>query len=281
MIFDFRFRPPYEDFLNLSIFNPPCCSTPPLSFHAIDTPSANLGDMSLFFEEMDEAGISGGAVIPRMLPGKPSVSNECVRRLVEVFPDRHLVPFGAIDVSSGIYKALEELELCIQWGFRGIAMEPGGFTPALKVDDARLYPVYARCEQKNILVMLTLSLWQGPDMEYSSPVAVQHIARDFPHVQFIIAHAGYPWAVQAIKTVSTHGNVWLIPDMYLHNPMTPGREAYVQGIKWLDGERILFGSAYPCYDMRQAVKDFMNLNLTNGQNEKILYKNALRILNLK
>lgn len=281
MIFDFRFRPPYGDFLNLSIFNPPCCATPPLSFHAIETPSAELGDMNLFFKEMEEAGISGGAVTPRGLPGKPSVSNECVRNLIGDYPDRRLVPFGAIDVSSGIYAALEELERCIEWGFRGIAMEPGGFVPALKVDDARLYPVYARCEQKNMLVMLTLSLWQGPDMEYSSPVAVQHIARDFPKVQFIIAHAGYPWAVQAVNAVSTCGNIWLIPDMYLHNPMTPGRDIYVQGIKWHDGERILFGSAYPCYDMRQAVKDFMDLGFTDEQCERILYKNAYNLLNFK
>lgn len=280
MIFDFRFRPPYEEFLNLGIFEPPCFTLPPFSYHAVETPSARKQDMSLFFSEMTEAGICGGVLVPRALPGE-SVSNECVKKFCEEYPGHGIVAFGGINVSLGIAAAVDELEKCISYGFKGIAMEPGDFIPSMKADDARLYPVYERCERMGLPVVVTLSLWQGTDLSYSAPDSLMHVAEDFPGLQIVAAHACYPWIGQAVAAVVKYPNIWLIPDMYLYNPHTPGREMFIQAIQWLNGENILFGTAYPCYDMRQAVEDFMKLDLTQEQREKIFYKNAYKILSLE
>lgn len=281
MIFDFRLRPPYGEFSRLGIFQPePCNAQPPLKYHARRTESAFATSMDLFFEEMRAAGIERGVIMPRATASaQETVSNVCVQALATAYPEI-FVPFGGIDVSRGIAHALEELDTCVRMGFRGIAMEPGYFSPPRKADDAVLYPVYAHCEKLGLPVVLTLSLYQGPTIGYCQPASVQQVALDFPGLQIVVAHACYPWIPQIFSVAAVCRNVWLLPDLYLLNPMTPGNEMYENCLRWLDCERVLFGSAYPCYDMRQAVEDMERFNLTPAQREKLMYGNAAALLRL-
>lgn len=280
MIFDFRLRPPFKGFKNLSVFNPVCNSVGPMSLRGTYLASAHEKSMELFFQEMEEAGVEKGVVMARNIGDKAaSVSNEDVKDLAEAYPDR-IVPFGGIDLSTGIFSAVKELETCIRYGFRGVALEPGWNDPARLPDDAVFYPVYSMCEQAELPVVLTVSLYQGPTLEYSNPVHIQKIANDFPRLQIVVAHACYPWIPQIFNVAALHHNVWLIPDLYMHNPWTPGREMYANGCRWLNCERIIFGSAYPCYGMKDAVDDLNSYDFTDEEKSKILSKNACRLLHL-
>lgn len=280
MILDFRVRPPYGEFLNLAAFNPPCNSKPPQMYHARRSESAHQKSMPLFLEEMREAGISRSVIMSRTLPdsGK-SITNEGIREAAGAYPDL-FTPFGGIDVSCGIANALAELEKCASYGFKGIVMEPGQFDPPLKVDAAQLYPIYARCEQLSLPVVLTMSFKQGPTLEYSNPAAVQNVASDFPLLQIVITHACYPWLPHIFSISLMHPNIWLIPDLYIHNPMAPGNEMFTDGVRWLDGDRLLFATSYPCYDMRQAVEDFMSMDISAEHREKMLHLNAEKLLSM-
>lgn len=169
----------------------------------------------------------------------------------------------------------------MEYGFRGVALEPGWNDPPRLPDDAVFYPVYSMCEQAALPVVLTVSLFQGPTLEFSNPVHIQNIANDFPRLQLVVAHACYPWLPQVFNIAALHPNVWLIPDLYMHNPVTPGREMYLNGCRWLQCERILFGSAYPCYDMVDAVNDLEAYDFTPKEKEKILWRNAFSLLRLE
>lgn len=281
MIFDFRLRPPYKGFTNLSIFHPVCNSSGPMALRGSKTASAHAQSMELFLAEMREAAIDKGVVMARNIGDKKaSVSNEDVLELAKAYPDI-IIPFGGVDLSGGIYNALKELDWCIDHKFRGIALEPGWNAPPRLPDDAVFYPVYAMAERTGIPVTLTVSLYQGPNLEYSNPVHIQNIANDFPKLQIVVAHACYPWIPQIFNVAMLCPNVWLIPDLYMHNPFTPGREMYLNGCRWLGCDRIIFGSAYPCYDMRDAVEDIKSFNFTPAELDKILWKNAYTLLGLK
>lgn len=280
MIFDFRLRPPFKGFKNLSIFNPVCNSAGPMALRGTHTASAHEKSMELFFQEMKEAGVEKGVVMARNIGNKAaSVSNEDVKELAEMYPDV-IIPFGGVDLSSGVFAAVKELETCMSYGFRGVALEPGWNDPARLPDDAVFYPIYAMCEQAELPVVLTVSLYQGPTLEYSNPVHIQNIANDFPRLQIVVAHACYPWIPQIFNVAMLHPNIWLIPDLYMHNPMTPGREMYQNGCRWMNCDRIIFGSAYPCYDIRDAVEDLKNYHFTKEEEEKIFFKNACKLLKI-
>lgn len=279
MIFDFRLRPPYRSFRNLGIFHPPCNEMPPQKHHARPSEAARNRDFDAFLKEMESAGIGAGVVMGRRVPDDAvSVSNDDILELGRLFPDT-FVPFVGLDVSRGVAAVMAELEKCVAGGARGVALEPAMSLPPRKADAAVLYPVYARCEQAGLVVVLTMSFFQG-DLDYSDPVAVQHVARDFPRLQIVVAHGGYPWIPMVYQLPLVHGNVWLLPDIYAFNPMAPGNAMFGEAMQWLDGENILFGSAFPCYNMQQAVQDLTRFHLSESVTTKFLHDNACRLLGL-
>lgn len=236
--------------------------------------------MDLFLEEMEEAGICGGVVIGRQVPDdSASVANEEITQLSRDYPGK-FIPFGSLDISRGVAATLEELEKCLETGCKGIAMEPGYAQPPRKADANVLYPIYARLEQAQIPVVLTLSFFQG-NIEYSNPEAAQKAAQDFPNLQFVLAHACYPWVPQVFNICLVQKNIWLLPDIYMLNPDVPGNDMYGQALRWLNGERVLFGTAYPCFNLKQAVHEIDRFNFSEEILEKFFYKNAEKLLGLE
>lgn len=258
MIIDFRVRPPFKGFEKLSLFG----KTKAFQEYPFNTPktrsiqSALDHSMELFFKEMAEAGITRAVVLPRnstTIWG--GVSNDVVMACVNEYPDK-LIGFGAIDLSIGISKSLDEVDRCInELGCKGIVVEPGFCNPPLKPDYPQMYPIYAECERLGVPIVLTMSMLAGPDISYASPVAVQHAATDFPNLQFIIAHAAYPYVKEAISICTITDNVWLLPDLYMHVETVVGRVFFARALAMTHGQIILFGSAYPFRDMRQSVED--------------------------
>ena len=64
------------------------------------------------------------------------------------------------------------------------------------------------------------------------------------------------------------------------NPDAPGNRMYGEAMRWLDGERMLFGTAYPCYNLRQAVQDIDRFGFTEEHKEKFFHHNAEKLLGI-
>ncbi len=297
MIIDFRVRPPLPGFEKLSILGDvKGYQTFPFNFDENkEIESAKTMSMSKFLEEMDEAGVIKGVVLPRTVPGGyGGVSNDEVANGVAKYAD-HLIGFGVIDISERkeydsegrpcpadiIACAVQEVERAIkQLGLRGIVMEPGCMNPALRPDAARLYPVYERCSELGVPVVISQSMYLGPDLSFANPECLQHVAKDFPKGKFIIAHASYPWVLAADAVACVCENVYLIPDIYCHMPDIAGGSLFAHGIRLTHGKRFLFGSAYPVRGMVQSVEDVRSFGLTETQYRRYTYENAAELLGL-
>lgn len=276
-IFDFRMRPPYGSFLNLGIYSPVCNEAMPMKTHSVPSPSAREKSLDLFWKEQDAAGITKGIAMGRLVPDDlSSVTNDDIHALAKAYPDR-VVPFGGLDVSRGVAATLDELERCLELGFKGFAMEPAYCLPPRFADANVLYPIYARCEKAGVPVVLTMSVYQGT-LEHSNPVAAQRVAEDFPNLQLVLAHACYPWIPHVFNLCLVCSNVWLIPDLYMMHPYAPGNDMYAQAMRWLDGERLLFATAYPCYNIEQAVRDVKRFGFSDEHLEKFFHGNAEKLL---
>lgn len=282
MIIDFRLRPPAKGFEKLSIFGQQkgfemfpwnYRTTKPIV-------SALEHSMPEFLEEMDEAGIVKGVILPRNTAiGWGGVSNDEVVAVSREYPDR-FIPFASVDVSMGISESLEELERAAGLGCKGLVVEPGCCTPPLRANSAPLYPLYQKCQELGLPVVVSLSMMLGPDISFARPEHVQQAASDFPKVNFIIAHASYPYILEALSVAAIRENVWLIPDVYMNVAEVSGHELFVQGVRMLQGERILFGSAYPIRDLVQSVEQVKSFGLSDDMLEKIFCLNARKLLNI-
>ncbi|RYD03711.1 hypothetical protein N752_18355 [Desulforamulus aquiferis] len=101
------------------------------------------------------------------------------------------------------------------------------------------------------------------------------MARDFPELKIIISHGGYPWVNEAIFVAQRNKNVYLDISEY---ELTPQSEAYIQAANTLISDKLLYASAHPFVDFRESLKIFDNLPLDREVREKVMYKNAAKLL---
>lgn len=283
MIIDFRVRPPFKSFLKMGNLFGPNGSThsyPVNGPDAMPVPSADNESMEDFFKEMDEAGITAGCLLGRRATTSwTGVEMADIHELCVKYPGK-FYGFGAVDVSDDIMLSLSLVDTGKKYGFKGMVCEPGNSTYPTYVDDRRLYPFYARCVEQDMIVVISMSQFLGPDISYSEPHRVQRVCRDFPKGRFVVAHAGYPHVNEAIAACMAENNLWLIPDLYWTVTQVPGRDLWTEGAAWLQGKKLLFGTAYPFRGLIQSVQEMKKVGLPEKYYNMVMYENAKELLQI-
>jgi predicted TIM-barrel fold metal-dependent hydrolase len=176
--------------------------------------------------------------------------------------------------------AMDEVARCATLGtFAGVHLEPGWLHPPMAVDDARCYPLYAQCEDLELVLVVHIGPLGGPAAEHTHPGAVARVARDFPRLRILVAHAGYPHADDAILVVMKHANVWLAPDPY-HD--FPGGERYREWANRSDlvADRVCYGSSHGWPDAPEALERFERLGWRDDVLPRVLHDNAAELFGI-
>jgi hypothetical protein len=276
-IFDFRLRPPLAGFLGTRIWSAPDNRdryTASLGFEP--APSAVRQSMPLLLEEMRAAGIAQALVVPRATDKLGSVPNADVARIVADHPGL-FVGAGAANPADR-RRAIAEIEEARRLGLRIVNIEPGALHPAMHVDDRMLYPIYAFCEDEKIPLIVMGGGAAGPTIDYTAPERMDRVLADFPGLQIVASHGGWPWVQEILHVAFRRPNLWLSPDMYLHK--LPGMADYLLAADGFLAERFLFGTAYPFCPLEPYVRWFTGLPIRPAAMENILWRNARRLLAL-
>ena len=277
-IIDFRLRPPVGGFLNLRIFSRPditFSNTRRVGFEP--APSALEKSVEMLFREMDAVGIERGVVVGRTSGPLGVVSNADVAAVARQYPDR-FTPVASVDVSNR-KTAMAQIEEARSLGMSMLNLEPGALPNPMHLDDRRIYPIYAYCEDNNIPVILMSGGSPGPDISYTAPVHLDRVLCDFPDLTVVASHGSWPWVQEAIHIAYRRPNLYLSPDMYLHE--LPGMEDYIRAANTFLSDRFLFGTAYPLTPVKEYTEWFLTLPIKPDVMEKVLYKNAARLLKLE
>jgi predicted TIM-barrel fold metal-dependent hydrolase len=149
----------------------------------------------------------------------------------------------------------------------------------MHLDDPRMYPIYAHCEDRKVPVLFMAGGNAGPDITYTSPEHIDCVARDFPDLRIISGHGNWPWAAQIIHVCYRRPNIWLSPDMYIFGGM-PGAQDYINAANGFLSERFLFATAYPLLSFKDAVEAFLRFPLKESVIDRVLYANAAELLGL-
>lgn len=196
-----------------------------------------------------------------------------------------------------------------EWGALGLKLLPyTGFYP----NDPACYPLYSKCIELGVPVFIhTGSAFMGY-AEYARPIYIERPAKDFPELEFIMAHAGggigHLWE-EACVVGRSAPNVHLELAQYAPTVIQGGfhgrrgkyRDRTEDFLDILDIMRnmlpggcnnILFGSDYPTYPLEtyKAWCDlFLNLpdvaaqhdyDFSQEEADLMCYKNAIRLLKL-
>ena len=279
-IIDVRFRPPLGSFLKMTMYKNKERSVGMTKAMGLEmSPSVWKESMELLIKEMDSLGNYRGCVsgIKRGVdPAWGWIENEEIYEMVKKYPDR-FIGVGAIDATNRI-KALEDVEKCIQeFGFKAIVIEPGTHKEGMYADDRRIYPIYEKCAELGIPVFLMVGGNAGPDVSYTNPVHVEHVAIDMPELQILIIHGGWPWVTQILHVAFRRPNLYLSADMYI---TLPGGSQYIEAVNTYLSDRLLYSASYPFGPIVGYFEKFMTLGIKEEHLDKVLYQNAEKLLKL-
>ncbi|GAB2894324.1 amidohydrolase family protein [Paralcaligenes ginsengisoli] len=277
-VIDFRLRPPFGGFLDMVMYADIDRSAAMARKLGLQlAPSALAKSMEKLLSEMDEARIEKAVVPGRMSTVLGTVKNEDVADVVGRYPDRFL---GFTSIDPTVWKqAIGVIESMLKKGMKGVVIEPGLLPNPMHIDDARIYPVYAFCEERKLPVLLMAGGNAGPDCTYTAPEHIDRVARDFPTLRLISGHGNWPWAAQIIHVCYRRPNIYLSPDMYLYNGM-PGAREYIEAANGFMSDRFLFGTAYPVMPLQGSIDSFLALGVKESVIDRVMYANAAELLDI-
>jgi predicted TIM-barrel fold metal-dependent hydrolase len=108
------------------------------------------------------------------------------------------------------YPVAAELERQLDLGAVALKIHPvhGGFAPS----DPAMYPAYEVCRARGIPVVMHCgtSTFPGSSNKYADPLLLDDALRDFPQVQFVLAHGGRGWWYDPAAFMAlSRDNVWI------------------------------------------------------------------------
>lgn len=277
MIIDFRLRPPLGGFLNTLMYSAGERRdgfTRTVGFDP--SQAAQQQSMDLLLKEMDETGIDKGVVVGRLAGVLGSVSNDEVLQIVGDYPQR-FIGAASIDPTSRV-GACRTISEAVAAGFKLINIEPGSYPVPMYADDRRLYPIYGHCEDLKVPVIMMVGGTAGPDLSYSDPIRTDRVLADFPNLQVVVAHGGWPWVTEILHIGFRRQNMYLSPDMYFSR--MPGWEEYVKAADTFMADRMLYASSFPFCPVKGYKQWFEQLPIKPDNLQKIMGGNARRLLGL-
>ena len=240
--------------------------------------------MKTYLEKMDRARIQRSLLVAvragdLRIRGSFEIPYTRVADICQHYPDR-FSGLAGVDPTRGM-QGLRDLEYAVkEYGFVGAHLYPHWF--GLPPDHARYYPIYAKCCELEIPIMMQI----GHCLRYQRerilpsvgrPITLDQIAIDFPELVLIGIHLGYPWTEEMISVAWKHENVYIGSDAYAprHWP-----ESFVHFINTWGKDKVLFGTDWPVIDPERAITEIEALELRPESKQKFLRDTALRLFRL-
>ena len=232
--------------------------------------------------EMDAAGVSHAVVHAEYEYGDPADEmNEAVGALVDRMPDR-FSGYGTVSMSPlRVMRAVAQVVRSAELGLRGINIQPSFF--GMPIDDARLYPVYARASELGLGVGVHtgVNYTSHLPIKHDHPLQLDQVACDFPDLVLIACHAGWPWGAELVAVARKHPHVYLefggLAPKYVGATGT-GWEVVFRFMNSLLSKQVLFGTDWPVFPMARALDEWRDLGLKPAVLESLLGGNAERLL---
>ncbi len=215
--------------------------------------------------------------------GWPRVENDYVAGVVKAHPEAFAGAWASVDPWKG-KMAVKEAERAIkELGMLGLKFQQAamGFFP----NDRRFYPIYEKCVELGAPVLFhTGSTGFGAGMpggagyhlKYTRPIPyIDDVAADFPDLTIVCAHPSFPWQDEMIAVALHKANVYMDLSGWAPKYFAENLKREINGRLQ---DKFMFGSDYPEIQPKRWLEEFLGAGYKPEVVEKVLYKNAQRIL---
>ena len=187
--------------------------------------------------------------------------------------------------------AKEEICRIKGMGIKGIKLHP--VYQNIDFDDIRTLRILEYAEEKGLITVVHAGLDVGfPGVERCTPKMIKNAALSVQPKRLVLAHMG-GWKMwqEAADMLSGKGlfidTSFSIGKMVEDTPYYSEEELklldFTEASKIIDAfgeDNVLFGTDSPWSDQKTEIDNIMNLPINTNAKEKILYKNAMRILGI-
>ncbi len=243
-------------------------------------------EMAQDFRELDVKAILIGWDAESASGFDTSNTNDEVARLIKKFPDVFIGGWAMIDPWKG-KAAIRELERCVkELGLMGLKFQQA--LQAFFPNDRRFYPLYEKCVELKIPVSFHTGTTgagagmpggHGIRLKYTMPVPyIDDVAADFPELTIVMIHPAWPWHEEQIAVLLHKGNVYADLSGWAPKYFPDIIKREVNGRLQ---DKFMYGSDYPEIPPKRWLQEFESGGYKPEVMEKVLYKNARRILKLK
>lgn len=184
------------------------------------------------------------------------IPNDYVSEYVRRYSSK-LIGFAGIDPADDGWRS--ELALAQdQLGLKGVTISPGlqNFHPT----DTRAMELYEECVRRGMPLLFERNHRSAAaKLEYSRPLLLDEVAREFPDLRIVVSHLGYPWIHETVVLLAKHANVYAdVAGLSRHpwlsyNALMP---AYEYGVI----DKLLFGSGFPHRSPAECIEVLYSLN---------------------
>ncbi len=158
-------------------------------------------------------------------------------------------------------------------GLKGVKLHPD--FQKIAINDKRCEKIYDLCRGD-----LPILLHTGDSRyDFSNPDRMAEILEKYPDLTVIGAHFG-GWSVwdEAVSKLCGYPNFY-VDCSSSFDWMTSEKAEKI--IKAYGADRVLFGSDFPMWDYESELSRFFEINLTESEREKILYRNAAKLFGIE
>lgn len=222
-----------------------------------------------FISSLDTHGIDRIVFTGRQ---KVGLDNNYVAETVAKYPTR-IIGFASADLSFGVSASVREIRRAIEdLHLSGLSVDLS--RDQFYADDRRLYPLYETATEYGIPVVITVGPLVG---QWAEPVAIDHVAADFPDTKFLLSHGCYPHVTELVGLGYRRTNIYLEPSLYY---ALPGSEGFIAAAKGILQDRIIYASAFPFAPLDIKNHFAETYGLSGDVRDKILGGNAVAFLGL-
>ena len=210
------------------------------------------------------------------------IPNEVVADFCRTHADRYL-GFASVDPHRG-EDAIREFEAAIrELELRGLNIQC--FEHQLNIDDARLYPFYAKCVELDVPVNIHcgINFSTNTSMMHGHPLGLDRVMCTFPRLRVCASPPGWPWVNELLAVAWRHPNVWIgtvaMRPKLMATPHS-GYEPLLQYGRTVLKDKMLFGTGFPMMPIQDCLDEFMALEMADDTRRKWLELNAKRFLGI-
>ena len=218
--------------------------------------------------------------------GMPKIENDYVADLAKKYPDTFVGAWAMVDPWKG-KMAVQEVERAVkELGMLGVKFQ--AIAQSFFPDDQLFYPIYEKCSALRVPVSFHVGSTGlgagmpgggGHRLSYTRPIPhIDNIAADFPELTIVMIHPAWPWHEEQIAVLLHKGNVFADLSGYAPRYFP---EAIKRDLNGRLQDKFMFGSDYPEISPKRWLDEFEAAGYKPQVIEKVLYKNAQRILGIK